>query len=1170
MKANKPTVNEIGKWSVVPDSGIVFSNVNAYNAIVTGLAKSKVYTFKWRVSNPCGEDSSYMTITTSNQMGPPTANAGGDICLNSGTTSTTLAGNNPGPASGKWIKISGAAVSFVRDTLYNTVINGLSTGNYLLEWSNTRGTCDATRDTMMITVSGPATVANAGADVDSCGASVTLNGNTIITGIGKWSQVSGPGGWSISNASNPKARLTALTPGVYVFRWSVTNGACAGNFDDVRIRTSNVPTPALAGNSQKLCGGSSLTLNGNRITNGRGYWTLLNPSPNTPNVVDPDSGITNVTGLITGIYNFRYTSTTDAFCPNSTSDVSDTVVQKANAGADQSLCSATSAILTGNAGSVGTWSKVFGGTATLTAVPPNSAVASALNTAGSPYRFQYTVPTRWGCPASVDTMQVNVADSTVVPLAGPDQDLCNVSSFTLTANNVAPNTGTWSIVAAPAGNASTFSNPNSNTSTVNNVKTGTYIFRWTTSNGTCSRGDEIRIVNSPLPTKANAGPDATICPTTYKMKGNKAVSGIGTWTQLSGPASTIASPNDSFSMITGLTQATYSYAWTISSGICPVKTDTMIINIPNLNPTIANAGIDSIICNRTATKLNGNSPSIGTGTWTKASGPAATIAGPSSPNSNLTLTTAGAYKLAWTIVNGICKSTDTTVYTMYALPTTANAGKDTNICLFTPLILYGNNPSIGAGSWRYISGISTVTFVDSTKFNTAPLGLDTGNYVLRWVTKNGNCPVSSDDVKIRMIRQPDFASAGSNQILCQPFTTLIGSTNTVGKVLWAQKSGPSASTIATPNASTTAVSGLVNTPTNVYTYRYITQNEKCINKDSITVTYLKPTTTDNCSSARIILKTSGPVTDSLCATTAQVGEPMSCGKNACNSTWYTFVTNASTWYQPLNIDFTSLSNSVNGLRVSLFNTGGASCPTTLSPQFGSCQTVTSPTVLTWTGLAPSTQYFMVIDENAAICGNSKAKYTFQTSGNALPIEMLSFTARALDQNQSILNWETVTELNNKGFEVERKAEGEAEFKKIGFVAGAGNSNANLKYSYLDNITEVRPGLIFYRLKQVDFNGQSSYSSIATIRKAEGPISNPKLYPNPTNGSIVLELNAKEESNGTVVITDNIGKVVYSSSITVAEGFNSTPLSLTDMADGVYFVTFRTGEYTYSQKVMLIK
>jgi Concanavalin A-like lectin/glucanases superfamily/Secretion system C-terminal sorting domain len=127
------------------------------------------------------------------------------------------------------------------------------------------------------------------------------------------------------------------------------------------------------------------------------------------------------------------------------------------------------------------------------------------------------------------------------------------------------------------------------------------------------------------------------------------------------------------------------------------------------------------------------------------------------------------------------------------------------------------------------------------------------------------------------------------------------------------------------------------------------------------------------------------------------------------------------------------------------------------------------------------------------------EYILGSSGYGLPVTMLSFEARKISTTTAQLNWKTATELNNKGFEVQRSFDGNY-FVNIGFINGAGNSDVLKEYSTTD--IPGKTGRVYYRLKQVDFDEHSKLSQIVSVVfDKQGVI---KVYPNPALDQVSIE------------------------------------------------------------------
>ncbi|MBZ0182105.1 MAG: endonuclease [Melioribacteraceae bacterium] len=213
----------------------------------------------------------------------------------------------------------------------------------------------------------------------------------------------------------------------------------------------------------------------------------------------------------------------------------------------------------------------------------------------------------------------------------------------------------------------------------------------------------------------------------------------------------------------------------------------------------------------------------------------------------------------------------------------------------------------------------------------------------------------------------------------------------------------------------------------------------------------------------------------------------------------------------------------------------------------------------------------------------------------LPVELVSFTA-SVNNDEVILLWETATELNNFGFEVERSAyvgtnrDLSAQWNKVGFVEGHGNSNSPKEYSFVDNKTfEVFPrresfgqnlgGLdakLQYRLKQIDYDGKFEYSEIITLETL-GATSLPATfaleqnYPNPFNPITSIEYSVPSNEYVTLKVYDVLGNTV---SILVNEnkeaGKYNVSFDGSNLTSGIYFYSINAGGFTQVKKMMLVK
>ncbi len=190
--------------------------------------------------------------------------------------------------------------------------------------------------------------------------------------------------------------------------------------------------------------------------------------------------------------------------------------------------------------------------------------------------------------------------------------------------------------------------------------------------------------------------------------------------------------------------------------------------------------------------------------------------------------------------------------------------------------------------------------------------------------------------------------------------------------------------------------------------------------------------------------------------------------------------------------------------------------------------------------------------------------------NPLPVELTTFTAKVIDGKVN-LNWKTATEVNNYGFEIERKYSGEkSKWKKIGFVKGAGNSNSPNNYLFSDK--PETSGKYIYRLKQIDIDGTFTYSSLAEVEiLAPERFELSQNYPNPFNPSTKITFSIPEESGIKLEIYDVLGRKIKSLlNKKLNPGSYSVEWDASGESSGIYFYILRAGKYVKTRKMMLIK
>ncbi len=188
-----------------------------------------------------------------------------------------------------------------------------------------------------------------------------------------------------------------------------------------------------------------------------------------------------------------------------------------------------------------------------------------------------------------------------------------------------------------------------------------------------------------------------------------------------------------------------------------------------------------------------------------------------------------------------------------------------------------------------------------------------------------------------------------------------------------------------------------------------------------------------------------------------------------------------------------------------------------------------------------------LDPNATSCGNSGygqvEDYTLNIIA-ALPVDFLSFTVKATEASVAQLNWQTTAEFNNKGFEVEMAREEAARFTKLGFVP------ANEAHVYQYKSVTLAAGRYYFRLRQVDHDGQFTYSSIQSLVIEKGS-QGFSLAPNPVKDLLNLQVVTVLTEDATVEILQPTGQVIQMA--TLSAGSSTLTLSVNHLPTGSYIL-----------------
>jgi len=191
--------------------------------------------------------------------------------------------------------------------------------------------------------------------------------------------------------------------------------------------------------------------------------------------------------------------------------------------------------------------------------------------------------------------------------------------------------------------------------------------------------------------------------------------------------------------------------------------------------------------------------------------------------------------------------------------------------------------------------------------------------------------------------------------------------------------------------------------------------------------------------------------------------------------------------------------------------------------------------------------------------------------DTVPVELLAFTASANNSEVQLL-WSTSTELNNQGFEIECSITNSDNFVTIGFVEGKNSTTEISYYSFIDHPEVNSTTQLYYRLKQIDFDGTFTYSNVVNVTyNVPADFVLNQNYPNPFNPSTRINYFVPEESFVSIKVFDFLGREV----ITLVNDLKTTGnydvvFEGSNLPSGTYFCTMTADNYLNTIKMVLIK
>ncbi len=199
--------------------------------------------------------------------------------------------------------------------------------------------------------------------------------------------------------------------------------------------------------------------------------------------------------------------------------------------------------------------------------------------------------------------------------------------------------------------------------------------------------------------------------------------------------------------------------------------------------------------------------------------------------------------------------------------------------------------------------------------------------------------------------------------------------------------------------------------------------------------------------------------------------------------------------------------------------------------------------------------------------------TFSGSGTictgALPVTLSLFTALS-EKNNVTLTWKTTEEINNSGLDMERRTE-ESMWQKIAFIKGSGTTNQPVEYSYSDR--KLKPGKYFYRLKQIDYNGNYEYFDLAlpVIISKPKEFSLGQSYPNPSNPKSNIDFQLPERTKVSISVYNLLGQLAAELVNTEMDaGIYTVEFDGSGLSSGTYIYRITAGNFTEVKKLVMVK
>jgi len=178
----------------------------------------------------------------------------------------------------------------------------------------------------------------------------------------------------------------------------------------------------------------------------------------------------------------------------------------------------------------------------------------------------------------------------------------------------------------------------------------------------------------------------------------------------------------------------------------------------------------------------------------------------------------------------------------------------------------------------------------------------------------------------------------------------------------------------------------------------------------------------------------------------------------------------------------------------------------------------------------------------------------------VPVELEFFRVSMEDDQSALLKWVTATEIDNKGFEIQRMSGVNFSWETVGFVEGQGNSNVINEYSFVDERMPL--GINYYRLKQMDYNGTITYSLIEEVNRDAKAVFT--VWPTLARDYVFMAIHDDYRNEEVIVqVRDLMGKKM------VEQSSQNTAIDIQSFSAGHYLISFYVRGQMYTQQFVKV-